>query len=154
LGLSTEYSTLVNQATKDVVQWQLGQFSATLEQAAALVTSVRDLTDIMRDEDGRAILLFTLITVIFLPLSFVASYLSMSDGPNGEDWRQVQGLFWKAAGPLAVGIGVFCLGVSWNGSTVETAKWWVRSKMRVRRWGGRDDESWTVSDSPSEKGVV
>ena len=119
--------------TKAHLEYQIELFDATLERSADLVESVRDLTNIMRDEDNKAILLFTLITVIFLPLSFVASYLSMSDGPSSEDWDVVQGLFWKTAGPLAAGIGLFCLVVSWRGSTVQTAI----ERLRVTLFGGR-----------------
>jgi hypothetical protein len=58
------------------------------------------LVDIKIEDHGKAILTFTIVTIIFLPLSFVCSYLGM----NTVDIRSTastQSLFWYTALPLA-----------------------------------------------------
>lgn len=73
-------------------------------------------------------MLFTIVTVIFLPLSFVASYISMSGGTTDLDWDGLQGLFWKVASPLAVVIAVFCFGVVKFGLISHELAWeWLGS---------------------------
>ena len=95
-----------------------------LEACGRMVTEVRELTAIMADDKGQAIFIFTAVTVVFLPLSFVASYVSMSGGAaadtgdagEGLDWGGVQRLFWEVAGPLTAGVLVFCLSVAQGGA--------------------------------------
>lgn len=93
---------------------QLEIFSSNLEQGKQLINIVNELTEITKDDYNRAIFVFTVVTVIFLPLSFVAAYLSMADGPLSEDWAKTQSLFWQIAAPLAVGVGIFCIAVAWQ----------------------------------------
>ncbi|GJC97365.1 Mg2+ transporter [Colletotrichum higginsianum] len=74
----------------------------TLELCNGLKGLVGELTEIMADDQGRAVFVFTVVTITFLPLSFVASYLSMSGGTDGlgMEWGDVQAHFWMVAGPL------------------------------------------------------
>ena len=60
-----------------------------------------DLADFKADSRDKAILAFTIVTIIFLPLSFITSYLGM----NTADIRTTnatQHLFWAIAAPIAV----------------------------------------------------
>lgn len=79
---------------------------------------VSDLTEIMADDQGRAVFVFTVVTVTFLPLSFVASYLSMSGGTDGlgMEWGDVQARFWMVAGPLTVAVAAFCFFIAGRGT--------------------------------------
>ncbi|MCJ1397255.1 hypothetical protein MMC11_000447 [Xylographa trunciseda] len=55
------------------------------------------------ERQNKAILIFTIITVVFLPLSFFTSYFGM----NTSDVREMdggQGLFWAVAGPLSFAV--------------------------------------------------
>ena len=67
-----------------------------------LVNRTIQLVNIRLEDHGKAILVFTIVTIVFLPLSFVASYLGM----NTYDIRNMtnnQSLFWIIAGSLTAG---------------------------------------------------
>lgn len=69
--------------------------------------------EILNDDHGKAILVFTVVTIIFLPLSFVTSFLGM----NTSDIRNQtsgQGLFWTIAIPLAVFVTLIALGLAFR----------------------------------------
>ena len=60
------------------------------------------LANIRLEHHGKAVLVFTIVTIAFLPLSFVASNLGM----NTNDIRNMtknQSLFWIVAGSLTAG---------------------------------------------------
>ena len=61
-----------------------------------LVTRTVQLVNIRLEDHGKAILVFTIVTIVFLPLSFIASFFGM----NTADIRSMthdQGLFWIVA---------------------------------------------------------
>jgi Mg2+ and Co2+ transporter CorA len=64
--------------------------------------------EILDDDHGKAILVFTIVTLVFLPLSFVTSFLGM----NTADIRNqdsTQSLFWEIALPLTGIVSVLAL---------------------------------------------
>ncbi|KAI9684977.1 MAG: hypothetical protein M1820_010857 [Bogoriella megaspora] len=66
------------------------------ENSNSLVTRTVQLVNIRLEDHGKAILVFTIVTIIFLPLSFVSSFFGM----NFADIRNMsrnQGLFWLVA---------------------------------------------------------
>ncbi|KAF6815109.1 hypothetical protein CPLU01_14228 [Colletotrichum plurivorum] len=89
-----------------------------LELCVQLKGLVSELTEIMADDQGRAVFVFTVVTVTFLPLSFVASYLSMSGGTDGlgMEWGEVQARFWTVAGPLTAVVAAFCFFIAGRGT--------------------------------------
>ncbi|KXH30529.1 hypothetical protein CNYM01_02940 [Colletotrichum nymphaeae SA-01] len=89
-----------------------------LELCVDMKGLVSELTEIMADDQGRAVFVFTVVTVTFLPLSFVASYLSMSGGTDGlgMEWGDVQARFWMVAGPLTVAVAAFCFLIAGRGT--------------------------------------
>ena len=66
-----------------------------VEACGRMVAEVRELTGILADDRGQVLFVFTAVAVVFLPLSFVASYVSMSGGTAVEDlgWGGVHPLF-------------------------------------------------------------
>lgn len=67
------------------------------------------MIEVRKESNSKAITIFTTVTVIFLPLSFVTSYLGM----NSVDIRNGtfnQSLFWIIALPSTAGL-IFCLWV-------------------------------------------
>lgn len=54
-----------------------------------------------KDRQETAIFIFTVVTVIFLPLSTVSSYLGMNTS-DIRDMQSKQWVFWAAAVPLTV----------------------------------------------------
>lgn len=67
-----------------------------------LVNRTIQLVNIRLEDHGKAVLVFTIVTIIFLPLSFVASYLGMNTS-DIRNMRQNQTLFWIIAGSLTAG---------------------------------------------------
>lgn len=73
-----------------------------------------------KDRQEAAIYIFTIVTIVFLPLSFVSSVLGM----NTSDIRNMgrsQWLFWAAAIPLTFSIIVICL--LFTGDLFNLASW-------------------------------
>lgn len=73
-----------------------------------------------KDRQEAAIYIFTIVTIVFLPLSFVSSVLGM----NTSDIRNTgrgQWLFWAAAIPLTFSIIVICL--LFTGDLFNLANW-------------------------------
>ncbi|KAJ8129697.1 hypothetical protein O1611_g3932 [Lasiodiplodia mahajangana] len=91
---------------------EIGQIDQLLENCDRISGQVQSLTEAMKDDQGRAIFIFTTVTVIFLPLGFVASYISMSGDTTGLDWDGRQKLFWETAGPLTIVVLILCLVVA------------------------------------------
>lgn len=73
------------------------------------------LVETLTDDHDRAVLLFTIITVIFLPLSFVAGLFGMNLAGISNTTSKVS-LFWYIATPFTVTIIFLCLAfVRWGG---------------------------------------
>ncbi|OGM41814.1 hypothetical protein ABOM_009626 [Aspergillus bombycis] len=73
--------------------------------------------DLQQDNNSKAILVFTIVTVVFLPLSFMTSYLGM----NTRDIRDMdrdQWLFWAIAAPLTLFIVGVCMVVAYEGERI------------------------------------
>lgn len=61
----------------------------------------------MADSHNKAIFIFTGVTIVFLPLSFFASYFDMNlDGNNA---LRSEMYFWQVCGPTAFAIIGLCL---------------------------------------------
>lgn len=64
------------------------------------------------------------MTVIFLPLSFVTSYLGMNTS-DIRDMDNKQSLFWEIAIPLTVGIMATMLAIAYNGDDIRDYADWL-----------------------------
>lgn len=84
--------------------------------------------EILDDDHGKAILVFTVVTLVFLPLSFVTSYLGM----NTVDIRNqnaTQGWFWEIAIPLTAAVIALALLVGYKFETMR--EWLGRHRVGV-----------------------
>ncbi|EAW07142.1 uncharacterized protein ACLA_018460 [Aspergillus clavatus NRRL 1] len=76
--------------------------------------------DLRQDNNSKAILVFTIVTLIFLPMSFITSYFGM----NTVDIRDMdlgQSVFWAVAAPfttLTVGV---CMLIAYQGDRLREA---------------------------------
>ncbi|SPO00272.1 uncharacterized protein DNG_03117 [Cephalotrichum gorgonifer] len=127
------------------------RLSQIVDLCTRLVRQVRELTEIMEGDQSRAVVVFTIVTVIFLPLSFVASYLSMGGGVEGLkiSWTDIQARFWKISGPLTAGIAILCLSLTGRRSMAR-----IKSAIHVPRlawpWSRSRRRSRSRKRSPSE----
>lgn len=78
------------------------------ERAKVLAVQNVQLVKTLADDNGRAIFAFTFITVLFLPLSFVAGFFGMNlTGIAGTETKVEH--FWYIALPLTADILVLCI---------------------------------------------
>ena len=93
-----------------------------------LVNRTIQLVNIRLEDHGKAILVFTVVTIVFLPLSFVASYLGM----NTYDIRNMthnQALFWIVAGSLTAGTVTLAMILAFYGGAM--LEWFFNWRANV-----------------------
>ena len=108
----------------------------------------RNRVDTTKDRQERAIYAFTIVTVIFLPLSAVSSIFGMNT-VDIRDMEQGQWAYWAAAIPVTV--LVIFLGLLFTGELRNLAGWfWLRVLRKGSRSSGGSDSSSSGSTSSSE----
>jgi Mg2+ and Co2+ transporter CorA len=117
-------------------------FEKLLEHAEQAQFWTRHSIEIRGEDNSKAIYVFTAVTVIFLPLSFVAGLLGM----NTREIRQTtdnQWLFWAVAMPFTVCVLIICICIvqfrfsmkkRWNAGMGMVVRCW---RPRTRRRGVR-----------------
>ncbi|OCL14589.1 hypothetical protein AOQ84DRAFT_384619 [Glonium stellatum] len=100
------------------------------DNSNSLINRTIQLVNIRLEDHGKAILVFTIVTIIFLPLSFVSSFFGM----NVSDIRNMtstQSLFWIVSGSLTVGTVGFAIFLAFYGSAI--VEWFFSWKENRRR---------------------
>jgi Mg2+ and Co2+ transporter CorA len=92
------------------------------ENSNALINRTIQLVNIRLEDHGKAILVFTIVTLIFLPLSFISSFFGMNFA-DIRDMERTQGLFWIVAGSLTVGTVAFSVFLAFYGGAI--MEWFV-----------------------------
>ncbi|KAF2669557.1 hypothetical protein BT63DRAFT_425258 [Microthyrium microscopicum] len=88
------------------------------------------LIETNKDTQETASLIFAIVSVIFLPLTTVASILGMNTSEI-RNMNQTQWVFWVTGIPLVIIAGIFCL--------------WATTKLsEFRAWAGRKMAHWLV----------
>ncbi|KAL9102114.1 MAG: hypothetical protein Q9163_002698 [Psora crenata] len=93
---------------------QLRACAELLERAKQLSIENVQLVETLQDDNSKAIFLFTMVTILFLPLSFVAGFFGMNLQGITDTTRDVWH-FWKVALPLTAGIIGLCTVVAIKG---------------------------------------
>ncbi|KAL8704098.1 MAG: hypothetical protein Q9201_002732 [Fulgogasparrea decipioides] len=98
------------------IREQLRHCTELRERAKVLAVQNVQLVETLADDNSRAIFVFTFITVLFLPLSFVAGFFGMNLAGIADTKSKVRH-FWYIALPLTGGILVLCaVFVAWGES--------------------------------------
>lgn len=101
-----------------------------------LVNRTIQLVNIRLEDHGKAILVFTIVTIVFLPLSFVSSFFGM----NVRDIRnleQTQWLFWVVASATTIAVVGFALFFAFYGGTLyERFMNWRDERQKMARYRG------------------
>lgn len=100
------------------------------ENSNSLINRTIQLVNIRLEDHGKAILVFTIVTIIFLPLSFVSSFFGM----NFKDIRNIdstQRLFWTVSGSLTVGTVGFAIFLAFYGGSI--VNWFVGLRQHRNR---------------------
>ncbi|KAF1911359.1 hypothetical protein BDU57DRAFT_598697 [Ampelomyces quisqualis] len=101
------------------------------ENSNALINRTIQLVNIRLEDHGKAILVFTIVTIIFLPLSFISSFFGMNFS-DIRDMEQTQRLFWVVAGSLTVATVAFSVFLAFYGGAI--MEWFVTwSENRSRK---------------------
>ncbi|KAI9782655.1 MAG: hypothetical protein M1816_001726 [Peltula sp. TS41687] len=87
------------------------------EKCPKLAEQVKQNVEIQQEDHGKAILVFTTVTIIFLPLSFVSSLLGMNtvDIRNSD---KTQWLFWIISLPLTIMVMISALLIGYHGDRI------------------------------------
>jgi hypothetical protein len=112
-------STLTDPCSQllDNLQRELIDLQDLRDNTDRLVTRTIQLVNIRLEDHGKAILVFTVVTIIFLPLNFVSSFFGM----NVYDIRnlqQNQGLFWIVASCVTAGVVAASLFLAFEGGSI------------------------------------
>ena len=116
-----------------LLQEQLHGCNELKERARVLAKQNVQLVETLQDDNGRAIFIFTFITVLFLPLSFVAGFFGMNlSGISGT--TQTTSHFWYIALPVTAAIMILCALVIFEGEDLWFAlKFMPRNLMALSR---------------------
>lgn len=96
---------------------------------------LRHNIEIAEEGNSKAIMVFTIVTIIFLPLSFVAAVFGMNTA-DIRDMNSDQSLFWKIAIPTTAAIGALSLLVAYGGPSIR-----AQFDKVNRRWSALRDGS-------------
>lgn len=88
---------------QDNLQRELTDLEDLRDNANTLVSRTIQLVNIRLEDHGKAILVFTVVTIIFLPLNFVTSFFGMNT-IDIRDMTATQSLFWLVAILVTVGV--------------------------------------------------
>ncbi|KXG51206.1 Mg2+ transporter protein, CorA-like/Zinc transport protein ZntB [Penicillium griseofulvum] len=112
---NVQLSKLINQLNAE-----LGAISLLNIKLDSLANQTRSGVDVRQEDQGKAILVFTIVTVVFMPLSFVTSYFGMNTN-DIRDMDSSQTLFWAISAPLTVGIITVVLVVAFQADRIREA---------------------------------
>ena len=109
---------------------QKAEYLQLQEHVQRLIEATKTSVEINDDDHGKAILVFTIVTLVFLPLSFVTSFLGM----NTVDIRNqtsTQSLFWIVALPITAVVVVVALIIGYKYEVMR--EWAERSIGKLKR---------------------
>ncbi|KAJ4308443.1 hypothetical protein N0V94_009351 [Neodidymelliopsis sp. IMI 364377] len=108
------YERMLLESCQDSLQLSDQEYRYLIARCGPLSDSTKQSLEINEEDHGKAIMVFTIVTVIFLPLSFVTSFLGMNT-TDIRDMGSSSWLFWAIALPLtAVTMGSI-LYIGYNG---------------------------------------
>lgn len=111
------HERLLLQSCRENLMMAREEYDDLIRRCGPLSDQTKQSLEIYEEDHGKAITAFTVVTVIFLPLSFVTSYLGMNT-IDIRDMNSSQTLFWAVALPLTfVTIGATVL-IGYNGDVL------------------------------------
>ncbi|KAF7502972.1 hypothetical protein GJ744_004759 [Endocarpon pusillum] len=118
-----------------------------------MIAGTKALVEIEQDDHGKAILVFTTVTIIFLPLSFVTSYLGMNT-QDIRDQKNSQSIFWAAALPLTLVVVLVSMSIGYRSDDLRDS-WEKLFTQKLRHKAlepqGVRTHKWRFGDSGNEQ---
>ncbi|KXJ90403.1 hypothetical protein Micbo1qcDRAFT_205251 [Microdochium bolleyi] len=121
------------------------QANKLLDQSEHLREEVLHLIDLLEEGHGRAIRVFTIVTLVFLPLSFATSFMGMNT-TDIRDTEHDQRIFWAIAIPVTLLTLTLAFLYGYHG---EDLMEWARETCSRR---GTRDIALYPQASPEERG--
>jgi len=115
-----EYNIQHTWLTELFYKWgdQDDELSRLIQECNDVEQLAVNLINVEEKDHGKAILVFTIITIVFLPLSFVSSLFGMNTA-DIRDMDHGQSLFWESALPFTAAIVLITLLVAYKGNKIE-----------------------------------
>ncbi|KZF21887.1 hypothetical protein L228DRAFT_269336 [Xylona heveae TC161] len=114
---TTDFVLSAGEKRDDKLYRRIVAFSFLINRAERLWGQGIQQMKIREDDSSKAIMVFTVITTVFLPLTFVTGYLGMNTS-DIRDMNRQQGLFWEIALPLTFVTLVLSLVLAFFGDNV------------------------------------
>ncbi|KAF2765613.1 hypothetical protein EJ03DRAFT_354667 [Teratosphaeria nubilosa] len=92
----------------------LNALSVLQHRANGLADQVKRSVEVMEEDHGKAILTFTVVTTIFLPLSFLTGFFGMNTS-DIRNMQQGQATFWAVAVPFTIVVASAILFLAFKG---------------------------------------
>jgi hypothetical protein len=108
------YERLLLESCQEYLGMTAQEYRYLLARCGPLSDSTKQSLEITEEDHGKAIMVFTIVTVIFLPLSFVTSFLGMNT-TDIRDMGSSSSLFWTIAIPLTAITMASVLYIGYNG---------------------------------------
>jgi Mg2+ and Co2+ transporter CorA len=90
------------------IQRQMVDHDELRDRAVRLTRENVQLVETRQDENSNSIFIFTIVTIVFLPLTFVSGFFGMNlSGIAGTTSGTVH--FWEVAVPLTIAIAIACV---------------------------------------------
>lgn len=112
------------------IREQMKNCDELTSRAKSLAIQNVQLVETFQDDNSKAIFVFTIVTVLFLPMSFVASFFGMNVVGISATTTTLKH-FWVIALPLTFGIVIPCTVVALKG---EEAYFGVARMFRGLKW--------------------
>jgi hypothetical protein len=163
-SLGTSRQSIVIEDCKARINSRIDKFKGLQRRAEDIGEWQLSMVETNKDRQENAIMVFTIVTIIFLPLSFVSGVFGM----NTRDVRNLrygQWIYWIAALPLTVVVLVGSLW--WAGELEAVGSWFAhtmsrsksteqrrerpdREEVTARYWtDGRRKEGWVDYEQPA-----
>ena len=112
-----------------IIREQQQSCAELADRAKFLAIQNVELVETLQDDNSKAIFIFTMVTVLFLPLSFVAGFFGMNVAGITNTTSTVSH-FWEIALPLTFGLIILCgvVGVKGEDTYFAFARIWRHIK--------------------------
>lgn len=105
------------------------QINDLADSSRYLKEQVKQTIEIVEEDHGKAIRVFTIVTLFFLPLSFVSSFMGMNT-TDIRDMEWNQRIFWATSVPVTVAVVTAACVYGYRGDEIAD---WIEDKVERKR---------------------
>lgn len=116
-----------------------------------LVNRTIQLVNIRLEDHGKAILVFTVVTIVFLSLNFVSSFFGMNF-LDIRDMAQTQWLFWAVALCVTASVVAISIFLAFSGGSIMEKILLWRDRRREQRLSTKTARRQAMPPGPGERG--